>query len=77
MILFQACPECLRGDLAIERVHGRFNCACLQCGYSGEMQSVYPLPRPTWPEELPPSACSSASRTSSRASRSLSTSLRT
>ena len=42
MMLFKACPHCLKGDLVVEREHGALMVCCLQCGYTGELRSVYP-----------------------------------
>ena len=46
MMLFKACPHCLHGDLIVEREHEHLVATCIQCGYAGELRSVYPQPRP-------------------------------
>jgi len=42
-VLFEACPRCEVGDLAIRQVGDECLAHCLRCGFKGELASVYPL----------------------------------
>ncbi len=42
-VLFEACPRCEVGDLAIRQVSDECLARCLRCGFEGELETLYPL----------------------------------